>query len=86
MYMNLDNNPFAGPPDPAIDAAWHKFMENINIRVSKKEMARTRQTSVELPEGGGDLAWLGVYHELHCLVSISASPPKPKHLAPRWYR
>ena len=70
LYMNLNHNPFAGKPSPQIDAAWHGLMENINIRVSKTEMEKTKQTSVELPEGGGNLAWLGAYHELHCLVSL----------------
>ena len=67
--MNLNHNAFAGRPTPEIDAAWHGLMKNINIRVSEEEMARSKQTSLGLPEGGGRLAWLGVYHELHCLVS-----------------
>ena len=67
--MNLNNNTFAGKPNPQIDVAWHGLMENIKIRVSETEMERTGQHSVKLPEGGGNLAWLGVYHELHCLVS-----------------
>ena len=69
LYGNLNHNPFVGPPTPQVDAAWHDLLDNIHLRVSKEELERTKQTSVELPEGGGFLAWLGVYHELHCLVS-----------------
>ena len=67
--MNLNRNSFAGKPNPQIDASWHGLMENINIRVSETEMEKNKYDSVKLPEGGGNLAWLGVYHELHCLVS-----------------
>lgn len=69
LYDNLNNNPFAGPPDPHIDVAWHGLLEGIHIRVTKEELVKSQQTSVLLPEGGGYLSWLGAYHELHCLVS-----------------
>lgn len=69
LYMILDNNPFAGRPDPDIDTAWHGLLEDIHIRVTKTELDKSQQTSVLLPEGGGYLSWLGAYHELHCLVS-----------------
>ncbi|KAI4137343.1 MAG: hypothetical protein L6R39_007339 [Caloplaca ligustica] len=68
LYDTLDRNPFAGPPDPSIDMAWHGLLENIHVRVTKEELERSQQTSISLPEGGGYLSWLGVYHELHCLV------------------
>ena len=42
-------------------------MGNMSIRVTKEELDAHGQTSVELP-GGGYLAWLGVFHELHCVV------------------
>lgn len=72
LYETLDRNPFAGPPDPSIDRAWHGLLENIHIRVTEEELDRSQQTSVLLPEGGGYLSWLGVYHELHCLVDHSS--------------
>lgn len=40
----------------------------MTIRVSKHDLEKNNQSSVELPEGGGYLAWPGVYHELHCVV------------------
>ena len=69
-FVTLTNNSFAGPPNPQIDAAWHGLLEHINIRVSKAELDQSQRTSVELPDGGGYLSWLAVYHELHCLVNM----------------
>ena len=40
----------------------------MHIRVTEAELRRDNQDSVELPEGGGYLGWLGVFHELHCVV------------------
>ncbi|MCJ1391626.1 hypothetical protein MMC18_004491 [Xylographa bjoerkii] len=68
LYSNLNRNAFAGRPDPQIDASWHQLLNDINIRVSQTELEEMKQSSVSLPEGGGYLSWLGVYHELHCLV------------------
>ena len=68
IFRTIHNNPFAGPPNASIDEAWHSLLEPISVRVSKEEWQRTQRTSVELPEGGGYLGWVGVYHELHCLV------------------
>lgn len=69
LFQNLSNNPFAGPPSPAIDEAWAELLAPMNIRASKAELDRNDQTSVALPDGGGYLAWLGVFHELHCIAS-----------------
>ena len=38
------------------------------LRISAEEMRASNQSSVALPKGGY-MAWLGVYHELHCIVS-----------------
>lgn len=40
----------------------------MNIRVSEVELARENVESVALPEDGGYLAWIGAFHQLHCLV------------------
>lgn len=66
--MNLTNNPFAGDPHPDIDASWEKLLGNMNLRVTEQELAANGQESVHLPENGGQLAWLGALHELHCVV------------------
>ena len=44
------------------------IMQDINIRISNKEMKRLKQTSLKFADGSGQLGTLGVYHELHCLV------------------
>lgn len=46
---------------------------DINIRLSSTEMQRLNQTSLALSDGSGHLGTLGVYHELHCLVSMNVS-------------
>ena len=68
-YTDFEESPFAGPPSPSVDKAWHDLLASTSLRISDAEMARSNQTSVRLPEGGGYMAWLGVYHELHCIVS-----------------
>ena len=76
LFENLTANPFAGAPSPEIDKAWGELLAPMNIRVSKAELESNDQNSVALPEGGGYLAWLGVFHELHCIASASSE----KHL------
>jgi hypothetical protein len=70
-YVVAGLSPYAGGPTPEVDGAWHELLANISIRVSDEELARNgdRQESVRLPESGGQMAWLGVFHQLHCLVS-----------------
>ena len=46
---------------------------DINIRITTDEMRKLNQTSLVLADGSGQLGTLGVYHELHCLVSIEIS-------------
>ena len=46
-------------------------MDDMVIRVSEEELSSRNQSSVKLPKGG-HMAWLGVYHELHCVVSMLA--------------
>ena len=43
----------------------------MHMRVSREELRKDNQESVALPEGGGYLSWMGVFHELHCIVRIS---------------
>ena len=69
-FSNTNRNSFAGPPSSEIDKSWHNLLGNISIRVYGNELERMNQTSVELPQKGEYMAWLGTYHELHCLVSI----------------
>lgn len=72
VFKNLTANRFAGPPTPEIDAAWDALLEPVNLRVSENELQRAGQSSVALLEGGGYLAWLQSFHEIHCIVSLRA--------------
>ena len=68
LFQNLSDSPYAGRPSPAIEAAWSDLLAPMHIRVTEAELRRDNQDSVALPEGGGYLGWLGVFHELHCVV------------------
>jgi hypothetical protein len=63
-------SPFAGGPSEKVDDAWRDLMSSISVRVSQEELDHNgnHQESVSLPEGGGNLVWLNVFHQLHCLV------------------
>lgn len=76
MSVTTGESPFVGEPSDATDGAWHHLMGNISMRVTDDELNLNgnHQSSVSLPVGGGNLIWLGVFHQLHCLVSI------PDHL------
>jgi Mycotoxin biosynthesis protein UstYa len=65
----MHDSPYVGPPSAPLDMAWQSLLANMSIRVSKAELERHGQNSVALPEGG-HLAWLGVFHQLHCVVSV----------------
>lgn len=69
IYMKMHESPYVGPPGLEIDGAWSDLMGNMSIRVTESELARNGQMSVKLPNGG-HLAWLGVFHQLHCVVSF----------------
>ena len=69
VFRNLTNNRYAGEPSKELDAAWNDLMAPMHIRVTAEELQQDNQESVQLKEGGGYLGWLGVFHELHCIVS-----------------
>ncbi|TGO67405.1 hypothetical protein BELL_0894g00010 [Botrytis elliptica] len=66
QYPLMHESPFVGPPSPSVDSAWHSLLSNMSIRVSETELSSHSLTSVDLPNGG-HLAWMGVFHELHCV-------------------
>ncbi|KAL7621420.1 hypothetical protein AAE478_008742 [Parahypoxylon ruwenzoriense] len=66
LYDNFVNSPYGGEPSLESDEAWHQLLNNMSVRVTAEELAAHGQTSVALPKGGY-LAWLGVFHELHCV-------------------
>ncbi|CAN8099827.1 unnamed protein product [Discula destructiva] len=64
-----DPSLYSGLPSSNSDQNWDILMSTMRMRVSDKELADRDQTSVTLPEGG-NLAWLGVYHQLHCVKLV----------------
>ena len=64
----MRESPYAGPPGTNIDLVWQALLADMSIRVTKEELDQQGQESVPL-EGGGYLAWLGVFHQLHCTIS-----------------
>ncbi|KUJ07236.1 uncharacterized protein LY89DRAFT_661012 [Mollisia scopiformis] len=69
-FVSLQDSPFAGPPGAEVDHSWSNLVQGVNLRVSADELAVSSQSSVPLPEGGGHLAWLSVYHEIHCVKML----------------
>ena len=43
----------------------------MNIRVTAAELERSHQSSVQLSESEGYFAWMGAFHQLHCIVRIA---------------
>ena len=71
-FTNLvDGHYYTGNPNSNVDTAWENLLRGMHLRVTAEELAHRNQTSVALTEGGGYLAWLEVFHELHCIVSIA---------------
>lgn len=73
LFRRLNGTPYAGPPSAETNAAWNALMAPMHISVSKVELDRDNQASVALPEKGGYLGWMGVFHQLHCIVSSNHS-------------
>lgn len=65
-YAMMRDSPYIGSPSKRTDEAWGQLLKTMHLRVSGSELRSRNRTSVSLP-GGGYLAWLGVYHELHCI-------------------
>lgn len=68
IWPMMHNSPYVGPPSEAVDKAWEDLLAPMTIRVTDEELQIHNQSSVSLPDGG-HFAWLGVFHQLHCVVS-----------------
>ena len=77
----LRNNAFTGEPRPELDEAWHDLVRNDNIHVPASEITRFNLSSIELADGSGVVAQLGVFHALHCLKMIRHFIYKDHYLA-----
>ncbi|KAK0716924.1 hypothetical protein B0T26DRAFT_871541 [Lasiosphaeria miniovina] len=62
---------YSGPPSQEQDDAWDELLRPVMIRASRAEMQRAGEkfeSMAALADGGGGyLATIAVYHELHCL-------------------
>ncbi|KAI1384938.1 uncharacterized protein F4822DRAFT_378185 [Hypoxylon trugodes] len=66
------HGPFSGYPRPEIDENWDKLLDAENI-ILEPEVLRhydREDLGVAVPEGGGYLGTLNVYHELHCIKRL----------------
>ncbi|MCJ1251796.1 hypothetical protein MMC30_009034 [Trapelia coarctata] len=63
---------YSGPPSDELDLAWHNLLNDENIRLSDEVMRHygREDIGVAIPEGGGFIGTLNVYHELHCIKRI----------------
>ncbi|KAF7508279.1 hypothetical protein GJ744_009424 [Endocarpon pusillum] len=73
IFDKMHDSPYVGPPSEPLDTAWQHLLANMSIRVTEGELQRHGQSSVTLP-GGGHLAWLGVFHQLHCVLKKLTTP------------
>ncbi|KAF6229071.1 hypothetical protein HO133_007185 [Letharia lupina] len=80
-----NSSKYAGHPlDPNVDEAWRLLLRPMDIRVTAAELARNNRTSVQLPRDRGYLAWLGVFHELHCLTGLKFAYKIMQKLLRQW--
>ena len=69
LFHRLNATTSAGSRPPEIDVAWDALLAPMHITVSKADLECDNQDSVARPESGGYLGWMGVFHELHCIVN-----------------
>ncbi|OTA69635.1 hypothetical protein K449DRAFT_384598 [Hypoxylon sp. EC38] len=66
------HGPFSGYPRPEIDENWDKLINAENIVFEPEVLRRfgREELGVAVPEGGGYIGTLNVYHELHCIKRL----------------
>ncbi|MCJ1327360.1 hypothetical protein MMC10_004029 [Thelotrema lepadinum] len=67
---SLIDNPFAGPPRPKLDEAWHNLLKNDNIKIPESSLHALDLTSIHVEGSSEVLASLSAFHALHCLKKI----------------
>ncbi|KAI9685222.1 MAG: hypothetical protein M1822_004595 [Bathelium mastoideum] len=67
-----EHSSFSGKPSPELDKSWHDLLNAENIKLEPEIMKYygREDIGVALPEGGGYIGTLNVYHELHCLKRL----------------
>ncbi len=82
------DSPYNGEPSVRVDHAWTELLqckglrafesfnadeEDMNIAISKSDLDKIGAESIKVPNRDDQyIAGLGVYHELHCLVSTAS--------------
>ncbi|EED17228.1 conserved hypothetical protein [Talaromyces stipitatus ATCC 10500] len=64
------SNVYMGKPRPEQTLAWEEITKWRNIAVSKDDLEKIGQDSIELADGTGYMATLEVFHHIHCLDFI----------------
>ncbi|RAK78074.1 uncharacterized protein BO72DRAFT_495607 [Aspergillus fijiensis CBS 313.89] len=76
-FTDYSQTAYFQDPGSLADAAWEDLLGDMFIRVSTEELDLANQTSISLPRDDKHLAWLGVYHDLHCIVQPPFLLPYP---------
>ncbi|KAH9214068.1 hypothetical protein DL95DRAFT_277392, partial [Leptodontidium sp. 2 PMI_412] len=63
---------YTGEPSEELEIAWHKLLQNANIRVPEVEIKRLDrlENSVRFTDGSGYFGQMTVFHHLHCIKRI----------------
>ncbi|KAI0381265.1 hypothetical protein F5Y04DRAFT_288908 [Hypomontagnella monticulosa] len=66
------NKTFAGRPTPEKDRAWDHLIKPAYFNATAEELERAGESLSDIAQllGGGYLASIGVYHELHCVRQL----------------
>ncbi|KAF2190063.1 hypothetical protein K469DRAFT_759479 [Zopfia rhizophila CBS 207.26] len=64
------HNKYTGLPNENNTKAWDDLVKRVILIQPRKIAVETNYTAVRLAEGGGYLAGLGVWHDIHCLRRI----------------
>ena len=73
MFTTVLESHFAGAPRLELEEAWAHLLKGINVRVTLDDLQQQNQTSIKLPHDGDYLVWVEVFHQLHCVVGMTAS-------------
>ncbi|KAH8799356.1 hypothetical protein F5884DRAFT_869229 [Xylogone sp. PMI_703] len=66
FVADQNGHEYVGRPSPAVDQAWGKLMDGLNLDLNKNEVDLANST-FQWPESGLYFSGLDVYHSLHCL-------------------
>lgn len=68
-FTSAETSLLFGTLGPETDAAWDRLIDDASLRLSETEVSGFNASSIDLQESPGNLAWLEVSHQIHCVVS-----------------